>query len=224
MCNQITLKASVDEVASHFKAQRKKETNASSGDVWKGGTGFIVRDVAGERQLDAMVWGFPRHSKNKKTGKPNKPTHVNNARDDQLMNHYGLWRDWFVRPEQRCLIPITAFAEAVGAEGQMTRTWISIADQPLAACAGFWRPTDEWGDSYTMVMVDAVSEMLEVHDRMPVILHPEDHEAWLHAPAEEAMELVTQYPSDRLVIDHTPELWYAGRTRKDAAPTAATLL
>ena len=112
MCNQITLKASVDEVASHFKAQRKKETNASSGDVWKGGTGFIVRDVAGERQLDAMVWGFPRHSKNKKTGKPNKPTHVNNARDDQLMNHYGLWRDWFVRPEQRCLIPITAFAEA----------------------------------------------------------------------------------------------------------------
>ena len=68
MCNQITLKASVDEVASHFKAQRKKQTNASTGDVWKGGTVFVVREVAGERQLDAMVWGFPRHSTNKKTG------------------------------------------------------------------------------------------------------------------------------------------------------------
>jgi len=146
------------------------------------------------------------------------------APDDKLMSPYGMWREWFVQPGHRCLIPITAFAEAVGPEGQMTRTWISIADQPLAACAGFWRPTDEWGDSYTMVMVDAVPEMLEVHDRMPVILHPEDHEAWLHAPAEEAMKLVTQYPADRLVIDHTPELWYAGRTRKNAARTAATLL
>jgi hypothetical protein len=38
------------------------------------------------------------------------------------------------------------------------------------------------------------------------------------------MKLVTQYPADRLVIDHTPELWYAGRTRKNAARTAATLL
>ena len=39
-----------------------------------------------------------------------------------------------------------------------------------AACAGFWRSTDEWGDSYTMVMVDAVPEMLEVHDRMPRLI------------------------------------------------------
>ena len=129
-----------------------------------------------------------------------------------------------MQPGQRCLIPITAFAEAVGPEGQMTRTWISIADQPLAACAGFWRPTDEWGDSYTMVMVDAVPEMLEVHDRMPVILNPEDHEAWLHAAPEEALKLVRQYPAGRLVIDHTAELWYAGRPKKDPTPTSATFL
>ena len=165
-----------------------------------------------------MVWGFPRHSKNKKTGKPNKPTHVNNARDDQLMNHYGLWRDWFVRPEQRCLIPITAFAEAVGAEGQMTRTWISIADQPLAACAGFWRPTDEWGDSYTMVMVDAVPEMMEIHDRMPVILRPSDLDTWLHAPAEEVLDLVKQYSSKQLVVEPTDELWVPKRPPQNPQP------
>jgi putative SOS response-associated peptidase YedK len=224
MCNQITLKASVDEVASYFKARRPKPTNASPGDVWKGGTGFIVREVAGARQVEAMTWGFPRHSTNKKTGAPNKPTHVNNARDDKLMLPYGMWREWFVQPAHRCLIPITAFAEAVGPEGRMTRTWISIADQPLAACAGFWRPTDEWGDSYTMVMVDAVPEMLEVHDRMPVILNSEDHATWLHAPAEEALTLVRQYPADRLVIDHTTEPWYAGRAKKIPGPAGATLL
>src|SRR3546814_591582 len=165
MCNQITLKASVDEVASHFKARRPKPTNASTGDVWKGGTGFIVRENAGERMMDAMTWGFPKYLKNKRTGEFNKPLKVNNARDDNLMNEFGMWHEWFVQPGQRCLIPITAFAEAVGPKGAMTRTWISVADQPIAACAGLWRPTDEWGDSYTMVMVDAVPEMMEIHDR-----------------------------------------------------------
>src|SRR3546814_7086187 len=98
MCNQITLKASVDEVASHFKARRPKPTNASTGDVWKGGTGFIVRENAGERMMDAMTWGFPKYLKNKRTGEFNKPLKVNNARDDNLMNEFGMWHEWFVQP------------------------------------------------------------------------------------------------------------------------------
>jgi putative SOS response-associated peptidase YedK len=219
MCNLITLKASVDEVASHFKARRPKPTNASPGEVWKGGTGFVVREVAAARQLDAMVWGFPRHSLNKRTGQPNKPTHVNNARDDKLLSPYNMWREWFLQPAHRCLIPISAFAEAVGPAGQMTRTWISIADQPLAACAGFWRPTDEWGDSYTMVMVDAVPEMLDIHDRMPVILRHRDHDAWLHAPAEQAMAMVAKYPASSLMVQRTSDPWSAA-----SAPTSPRLI
>ncbi|MBB5708626.1 SOS response-associated peptidase family protein [Sphingopyxis panaciterrulae] len=108
-------------------------TNAAPGDVWKGGTGFVVREDDGARVLDAMHWGFPRHSMNKRTGAPNKPAPVNNARDDKLMSHYGMWREWFVQPAHRCLIPFAAFAEAEGAAGAMTKTWISVADQPLAA-------------------------------------------------------------------------------------------
>ena len=218
MCNQITLKASVDEVASHFKARRPKPTNASTGDVWKGGTGFIVRENAGERVMDAMTWGFPKYLKNKRTGELNKPLKVNNARDDHLMNPFGMWHEWFIQPGQRCLIPITAFAEAVGASPNMTRTWVRVADQPIAACAGFWRPTDEWGDSYTMVMVDAVPEMMEIHDRMPVILHPDDWDRWLHADADEAMALVKQYPANQLIVEPTDELWVPKRRPNDRQP------
>src|SRR3546814_17153273 len=82
MCNLITNKATVDEVGAAMKARRKKKTNAGTGEVWKGGTGFVVRDDGGERVLEAMTWGFPRHSVNQRTGKPNKPNPVNNARDD----------------------------------------------------------------------------------------------------------------------------------------------
>lgn len=218
MCNQITLKASVDEVASHFKARRPKPTNASTGDVWKGGTGFIVRENPGERVMDAMTWGFPKYLKNKRTGELNKPLKVNNARDDHLMNPFGMWHEWFIQPGQRCLIPITAFAEAVGASPNMTRTWVRVADQPIAACAGFWRPTDEWGDSYTMVMVDAVPEMMEIHDRMPVILHPDDWDSWLHAETDQALELVKQYPANQLIIEPTDEPWVPKRRPNDRQP------
>jgi putative SOS response-associated peptidase YedK len=95
----------------------------------------------------------------------------------------------------------------------MTRTWISVADQPIAAWAGLWRPTDEWGDAYSGVMVDATAELWDIHDRMPVILHPDEHDTWLRAPAEEAMGLVRQYPADRLVVDRTAEPWFKAKAK-----------
>src|SRR3546814_10222907 len=65
-------------------------------------------------------------------------------------------------------------------KGKMTRTWISVEDQPTAAWAGLWRPSDEWGDCYTGVMVYATEELFDIHDRMPVILHPDEHRSEEH--------------------------------------------
>ena len=163
-----------------------------------------------------MTWGFPRHSTNKRTGKPNKPTSTNNARDDKL---WTIWRQWFTDPAQRCLIPFTSFAEAEGEPGKMTRTWISVTDQPIAAWAGLWRPTDEWGDAYTGVMVDATEELFDIHDRMSVILHPDEHDAWLNAPAEDAIALVRKYPAGRLVVDRTEVPWFKRRETAVETPT-----
>lgn len=216
MCNLVTMKASVDEVASHFKARRPKLTNATPGDVYPGGQGFVIRQEGAERVMQAMTWGFPVCLKGMKP--TSKPKPVNNARDDKLLT--GFWKHWFITPAHRCLIPFTAFAEAEGEKGRMTRTWISVTDQPVAAWAGLWRPTDEWGDSYTGVMVDATEELWDIHDRMPVILHPDEHEAWLRAPAEEALVLLRKYPAGRLAVDRTEEPWFK---KKGEAATNATL-
>jgi putative SOS response-associated peptidase YedK len=83
MCNLVTLNTSTDEVASHFKARRPKATNASTGEVYPGGQGFIVRSDAGERVVQAMTWGFPVRLKGMKP--TSKPKPVNNARDDKLL-------------------------------------------------------------------------------------------------------------------------------------------
>lgn len=215
MCNLVTLKASPGDVAQAFFALMDRQTNASPGDVYPGYQGFVVREDEGQRKLQAMTWGFPRHSVNRKTGKPNKPNPVNNARDDKLMSAHGMWKRWFTDTAFRCLIPFTAFAEAEGEPGRMTKTWISVAAQPLAAWAGLWRPSDEWGNCHTGVMVDATQELWHIHDRMPVILEPDDHDRWLHAPAKEAMELLRQYPADRLSVERTEEPW-SNRRKPDA--------
>src|SRR3546814_16916568 len=99
----------------------------------------------------------------------------------------------------------------------MTRTWISVIDQPLAAWAGLWRPTDEWGDCYTGVLVDATEELFHIHDRMPVILHREDQDACLHAPPEEAMALVAKYPADPPAAPRTPVPWFSRNPHRPRA-------
>src|SRR3546814_6877271 len=133
------------------------------------------------------------------------------AQDDNLLTPF--WKHWFATPAQRCLIPFTAFAEAEGPKGKMTRTWISVEDQPTAAWAGLWRPSDEWGDCYTGVMVDATEELFDIHDRMPVILH-HDENAWVNCPDEDALALVRKSPEGKRVVDRTEESWLNGKIMK----------
>ena len=66
-----------------------------------------------------MTWGWPLALKGKQ-GQPLKPRPVNNARTDKLITPF--WKSAATKPAQRCLIPVNAFAEAVGERGRMTRT------------------------------------------------------------------------------------------------------
>ena len=92
----------------------------------------------------------------------------------------------------------------------MTRTWYSLAGEEVFAVAGLWRPTEEWGAAYSMVMVDGCAQMAEVHDRMPVVLARESWEQWLSGTPAEAIALCQTCP-DELAVDRTAERWGAGR-------------
>lgn len=148
-----------------------------------------------------MVWGFPLVLKGK-NGQPLKPKPVNNAREDKLATPF--WKPSFER--RRCLIPVSAWAEAEGQKGAMTRTWYALpGDQPFAV-AGVWRPTQEWGDAYLMVMVDGCPQMADVHDRMPAIIAAADWERWSEGAPEEAFALLRPW-TDELQVDRTVERW-----------------
>ncbi|WP_313437342.1 SOS response-associated peptidase family protein [Novosphingobium sp.] len=199
MCNLYRMTKPSDAVAHLFRAKSVGAPNFAA-EVYPKYTGIVVA----EGEVRTMTWGFPRHAVSKKTGKPLKPTATNNARDDKLRGN-PMWRDSF--RDRRCLIPVTAWAEAEGAAGQMTRTWYSLPDQELFAVAGIWRPTDEWGNTYSMVMVDGCEQMADVHDRMPTILAEADWATWTDGSPDEAFALCQTWAGP-LIVDRTLERWF----------------
>ncbi len=199
MCNLYRLNRPQDQVAQLFKVDAVQGNAAE--EVYPGYPGLVVA----EGQLRPMVWGFPLVLKSKKTGEALKPKPVNNARTDKLDSF--MWRYSF--EERRCLIPLTAWAEAEGPKGAMTRTWLGLPDADTFAVGGVWRDSDEWGECYSMVMTDAVGATSKVHSRMPVILQEGDYDRWQLGTPQEARALCVGYPGE-VAIDRTADSWRRG--------------
>lgn len=212
MCNLYTVRKSAAEVAAHFGVSHAVQSNAGE-EVYPGTPGVVVREADGQRVLQSMTWGFPLRLKTMKPG--SKPKPVNNIADLRK----GMWVGLARKPEWRCLIPLTAFAEAEGPKGSMTRTWFSVVDRPVFAWGGLWRDSAEWGPVYSGVMTDCNETIRPVHDRMPVLLHAEEYDRWLNGSFEDLIGFQERcFPDALIAIDRTNEPWFK---RKGAveAPT-----
>lgn len=209
MCNLYRNRSAAAEVAALFgiDAADVMSFNAAE-EVYPGYPGMVIREVEGRRILQSMTWGFPVRLKGMKP--TSKPKPVNNARDDKLLSTRSIWKPSF--EQRRCLIPLSAWSEAEGEKGRMTRTWYSLPGTALFAVGGIWRPTEEWGDAYSMVMVDGCPQMSDVHDRMPVLLTPDQYDPWLRAPADEALAMVRTCHNE-LAVDRTSEPWFKPRAK-----------
>jgi putative SOS response-associated peptidase YedK len=209
ICNLYRMTKAHAEVARLFNASLGSVGNAAE-EVYPAYPGLVVATEAGggrtsARELRSMVWGFPLVLKGK-NGQPLKPRPVNNARADKLDGF--MWRYSF--QERRCLIPVTAFAEAEGEKGAKTRTWFTLPPEDYGAevfaVAGLWRDTPEWGPAYAMVMTEACQHVADVHDRMPVILRRDDWADWLDGAPDKAGLLCQPYP-ELMVCERTAESW-----------------
>jgi putative SOS response-associated peptidase YedK len=196
MCNLYRMTRTVDEIAQLFDAIPERGANFAE-ELYPGYPGIVVA----EGRARAMTWGFPLLRKGKQ-GQPLKPKPVTNAREDKLTTPF--WRNSF--ENRRCLVPMSAWAEAEGSKGAMTRTWYSLTGGEPFAVAGLWRPTAEWGDAYTLVMVEGHAQMADVHDRMPLILARETWEAWTGGPPADALALCRTWPGG-LKVDRTAQRW-----------------
>lgn len=214
MCNLYRVRTAHEEVARYFGAT-SKASNAPE-EVYPGTPGLVVFEEGGARSLRSMTWGFPLRLKGMKPEAKPKP--VNNIADLTKPMWIGLAR----KPQWRCLIPVTEFAEAEGEKGRMTRTWFRVQGEPMFAWAGLWRVSDEWGPVYSGVMTDANEPVAPVHDRMPVLLHRDEHDRWLHGDFEEAVAFQSRvFPPDLIEMEKTADLWVK---KKAPSSTSSSLL
>lgn len=207
MCNRY-MPGERNRIEKLFGAEPARAFNAGPEIVHPRDPAPVVRlDAQGRRVIESMGWGFPVVLKGKR-GQPLKPRAVNNARFDKLGT---FWRRWAANPAQRCLIPATRFAEAVGEPGRMTQTWLGVAGAPMFAWAGLWDDSDAWGRVFTGVMTDAALPLIDIHDRCPVILPPEDWDAWLGAPLPDLARFDRPWPAEAMTIEATDQPWHQGR-------------
>jgi putative SOS response-associated peptidase YedK len=104
---------------------------------------------------------------------------------------------------RRCLIPADGFYEwkAIGKKTKVPYRF-ALRDDQLFAFAGIW---DEFEASdgvlhHTFVIITTEANPLvhPIHDRMPVILHPEDERLWINpkTPLEQLQHTLRPYEAD----------------------------
>jgi putative SOS response-associated peptidase YedK len=133
------------------------------------------------RRLDLLRWGLvPWWAED-----PGVGARMINARVESAAERPA-YRDAFRR--QRCLVPADGFYEWKPGPGGRQPYWVHRPDGRPFAFAGLW---SRWGrderrlDSFTILTRAAPEGLRELHDRVPVILQPEDWAAWLDpSPAE----------------------------------------
>jgi putative SOS response-associated peptidase YedK len=149
----------------------------------------------GKRELAAMRWGLiPHWAKDKSIGYK-----TINARAETVATAPA-FRDSF--KWRRCLVPATGFYEWRKVAGGKQPYHLGMIDGSPFAFAGLWSrwksPQDEWIDTFTIVTTEANELTGKIHNRMPVILAPEDYARWLDAEAPDAGELLKPYPADEM--------------------------
>lgn len=130
----------------------------------------------GERHLDLLFWGLlPAWAR----GTPAAPRPIN-ARAERIATA-PMFRDAY--RARRCIVPASAFYEWRRASGGKQPFAFAREGNGPIAFAGLWegfrRPDGEIVRSFAIITTAANAVMAPIHERMPVILEPEDWPLWL---------------------------------------------
>lgn len=108
--------------------------------------------------------------------------------------------------KRRCLVPADGFYEwpKTAKKGPKQPYLIRLKSGQPFAFAGLWEswtsPDGEVIESCTILTTEANEALSAIHDRMPVIIAPEDYDRWLDpaTPLEEVQSLLRPYPAEEM--------------------------
>lgn len=218
MCGRFTQQRPAPELAELFKAEPLVETTEPRYNVAPTqGVIAVVRPPDDQRLLTTFRWGLvPSWASDPKIG-----YRMINARAETI----------FISPayrtsirKKRCLIPVDAFYEwQRRGESPKQPYAIHRLDGAPLALAGVWSAwrdplREEWLRSCAIVTTTPNALMARIHDRMPVILAPEDWDLWLDPGLDDIAELrglLVPAPADGL--EAYPVSTLVNATRNDGA-------
>ena len=149
---------------------------------------WILRTKFEERELLPALWGLINSwAKDRK-----RAASQINARVETLETR-AAFKEAFRR--RRCLVPADGFFEWTGPKKARRPIWFHDPDGGLLFFAGLyasWQPEpDIWERTFTIITTNANAVVADVHDRMPVILAPEQAEEWMAARETDPEKLRT---------------------------------
>jgi putative SOS response-associated peptidase YedK len=207
MCNLYNLKV---DPRGYFDALAAVDDAANVLGIEKdyaapGKPGYVVRYEDGRRVLSTMRWGFPTRKPRKRPAREGELPFLYDWWTNARNLHNNLWKPWLLRTEHRCLVPFARFAEPKAVSDRQgpgdTNWWFTVEDQPVPCFAGLWKVDADHDRVYAFCTTEPNPLVAPKHPKaMPVILFAEDQERWLTAPVEEALTMLTAYPSQLMDV------------------------
>ena len=194
MCGRFVRQSSDEEFASLFSATMPTESNlTASYNITPSQAVLVARlNQQQQRELAALRWGLvPGWSK----GPDNRYSMIN-ARAETVASKPA-YRNAFKR--RRCLFAVDGFYEWKRQDNAKQPYYIHMAGDEPFAMAGLW---EYWQgadgsviESCAVITTTPNELMADIHDRMPVILAPDDYATWLdHNQTPD--QLLKPYPAE----------------------------
>ena len=161
----------------------------------------VIRHSAdGTPELVSMQWWLLPHW----AQEPRIKFSTFNARTDKVSSAAS-YRVPFRK--RRCIIPALGWFEWQETPHGKLKWWLHRPDHSIVGLAGLWdrwHRGDEVIESCTIIVGDANTAMSAVHDRMPVIIQPEDAAFWLDTSiaATQALEALLTPPPNDMIAAH----------------------
>jgi putative SOS response-associated peptidase YedK len=139
----------------------------------------VVND-RGQRRVRPLRWGLvPSWAEDPGTG-----ARMINARVETV-DRARAFRLALAR--RRCLVPADGFYEWRRRSGRPSAFYFQRRDGDLLALAGLWELWRDaaglWLATCSVVTTEATEPVAEIHDRMPVVLDPDEWDEWLDPDA-----------------------------------------
>ena len=195
MCGRYSL-VPTENIAARFDIQQEQLSLQPRYNVAPSQTMPVVVRNSPNRLVE-MQWGLiPSWAK-----EPRVQFSTINARAESIAKS-PVFRGPF--KSRRCLVPASGFYEWQRTSEGKQPYCIRLKQGELFAFAGLY---DIWRDaegqelySYTIITTAPNDLVAPIHNRMPVILHREDEDAWLDKGADpkRLMSLLTAYPTSAM--------------------------